>query len=492
VSSSDPPRRALARWLRALVLVIAGAPRVWGAFADQGLFWPDEFYQTTEQAHRFAFGYGIVPWEFVSGARSWLFPGAIGLLWKAMAAVGVKSAPALMITAKLAMAAAAVAAVELAMRFARRFAGDGAAILAGAMVATFPALVLFGTKCMTETASAPLVLGAALLTCAAEGEGAPSSRRARGAGALAALAIYLRYQNGVVALSLLAILAAQRRFRDAAHYAAAAFVVGLAGGVLDLVTWGGLFHSFIEYAKFHAAGGSAPWGSADASYYVFYTWESCGPAIAVAAVGFVAASRRAPGYVATVALVVVTHTLVPHKEYRFITPVIPLFVALAAIGIADLVARVARSRRDAALVALAAAVAVAFAIRAATMTFRDLGHGDGLAAGLAGPDDSPWHAAEGINRMLWAAGARGDTCGVVVRDIPWSSTGGFAYLHRDVPLLFHLDRDAMRVANYLVARRELNPPASYVQVAESRGFALFRRPGPCARPPASYTRVVPP
>lgn len=41
------------------------------------LLWPtmahtDEIFQSVERAHWLVFGYGVVPWEFEHGARSWL------------------------------------------------------------------------------------------------------------------------------------------------------------------------------------------------------------------------------------------------------------------------------------------------------------------------------------------------------------------------------------------------------------------------------------
>ena len=63
------------------VLALGALPQLWLAVSDQGVFWPDEIYQSLEQAHRFAFGFGVIPWEFAEGARSWLLPGAVGLFW---------------------------------------------------------------------------------------------------------------------------------------------------------------------------------------------------------------------------------------------------------------------------------------------------------------------------------------------------------------------------------------------------------------------------
>ncbi|MBK6691278.1 MAG: glycosyltransferase family 39 protein [Myxococcales bacterium] len=490
---------------RGAVLALALAPRLWAAFADQGLFWPDEFFQSLEQAHRFAFGYGIVPWEFAEGARSWLFPGLIGLLWKFLSALGVKSAVTLVVAAKLAMVAASVVTAELAMRLALRMAGPRAAILAGTWVALFPATVLFGSKCMTETVSAPLLLAGALLSHrSASDRDAVSWRRLATAGALAGVAVFFRYQNGLVVVGLAGVLFAERRFRDAGAFAAGAAIAGLAGGMLDYVTWGRPFYSFVQYARFHAETGGASWGALPFGYYWQTTWRSGGVVMLVVLAGLTLAWRSWGRYVALVGVYFLVHSAVPHKEYRYLLPPVPLALTVAAAGLsmalpvcaAWVTGRWPSLARRPVAAALAVALVVlsvaGFGERAAFMTFGDLGHEDGLAAGLAFDNDSPWHAAEGINRLLWAAGAADDTCGVVLKDIPWSSTGGFAYLHRDVPLLFAFSPRNLRSANVLIARREFQQPKDYREGPESRGFMLFRRDGPCEPPPHEYTRIVPP
>jgi phosphatidylinositol glycan class B len=457
----------LVSWrVRGPVLALGAAPRVWAAFGDQGVFWPDEIFQSLEQAHRFAFGYGIVPWEFVDGVRSWVFPGLIGLVWRAMAAAGVTQAPALIVTAKLAMVVLSVLGIDWTMQLSARLlrrvspergALDGLPALAGVMVAAFPALILFGSKCMTETVSGPAMVGAALLLTRG------GQRRALLAGAVMGLAIFVRYQNGVVALSLFALLLLERSVRDARHYAAGAASMALLGGLLDVFTWGGPFHSLVHYARFHAAGRADGWGTEPFVYYLKDTWSWGGPLVLSMAIGLVLAMRHFAREASVVVLYVVVHSLVAHKEYRYITPILPLAAAVASAGWSS--ARV--SPRWA--FALALAVGLGFGVRARTMT---------------------WHTGEGVNRLLWAAGARTDVCGVVVHRVPWAQTGGFSYLHRDVPMLFLLDRTSAQVANYVIARREFQAPPTYAKIDESREFVLFRRDGGCAPPPKGYSRFA--
>ncbi|WP_394826938.1 hypothetical protein [Pendulispora albinea] len=503
VADQPPLRRPIPWAVRLPILALAGAPRVWAAVSDQGLFWPDEFYQSLEQAHRFAFGYGIVPWEFVEGARSWVYPGTIGLLWKALDAVGVHDARALILVAKLLMAALAVAGVEAVLRIAHAMAGLRGAALAGILVALHPALVFFATKCFSESASGPVIAIATALAFRRDAHRAGGRVRLALSGALASLAIYLRYQNGLLAVGLLAILLSERRRRDAVSFAGGAIVVGVAGGLLDAVIWGSPFHSFFAYLRFQLGNGAAAWGTAGFDYYLRYGWFSTGPAMMVVVLGLVFIAEHAWRLVALVGLYLLVHSLVPHKEYRYLTPVLPLVLALSGAGLVKAIdalrpqlaerfgARAGRAERVVAGIVVGL-VCAGFAERMARMTFADLGHGDGLAAGLASGRDRPWHAAEGINRLLWAAGEADDVCGVVIQDIPWSSTGGYAYFHKDAPLLFEYTERNLASANYLIARRETPRRTGYRPGPESRGFVLLRRDGICAPPPEGFSRIEPP
>ena len=76
------------------ISILAALPRLWAAWFDQGVFWPDEIFQSVEQAHRLVFGYGITPWEFRKGARSWVFPGMVAIVLKAGALFGLDSGQA--------------------------------------------------------------------------------------------------------------------------------------------------------------------------------------------------------------------------------------------------------------------------------------------------------------------------------------------------------------------------------------------------------------
>lgn len=437
VDSGDPARRV--RF--AVILVIAALPRIWAAVWDQGIFWPDEIFQSTEPAHHFAFGYGYVAWEFQDGARSWLFPGLIGLWWKLLAGLGMSAAPTLVVSAKLAMAALALVGIYASMRIAEKLAGAEAAVFCGLLGAAFPPSIVYGSRCMTEMASGPLIAVAALLTLDR------NRTKLIVAGGLAGLAIYLRFQNGLIAVALLGWLLAQRRGRDAGFFAAGAAVTGLAGGLLDLFTWGAAFHSFSTYVRFNLIEGrSAEFGVEPPWYYAEVFWSAVGMSAVAVVIGLVVAARRATGLLFIVLLYAAAHTAVAHKELRFLMPIVPSMLALSGVGLAVFVGRFlnaraagqmgaapGRSRRrrgrrdlDAAPQArhgdtaprqvrpavwiVAGVLAAAMGWRAFAASFDDFGQHQGP---LSGPQ-SVWHSSEAVNRLLWAAGQRPDLCGLAL------------------------------------------------------------------------------
>src|SRR5687767_8504114 len=75
-------RLSIAQWVLVGGLAVGAALRLWVAFTDDGIFWPDEVYQSLEPAHRLVFGYGMVAWEFIEGARNWALPGFIAFWFK--------------------------------------------------------------------------------------------------------------------------------------------------------------------------------------------------------------------------------------------------------------------------------------------------------------------------------------------------------------------------------------------------------------------------
>jgi hypothetical protein len=472
-----PERDRRFLFLAALLMAAAAVPRFWAAWIDQGLFWPDEIFQSLEQAHRLVFGYGIVPWEFRMGARSWVFPGLIGGLLQLADLVGLSSGRSLVLLVKTSMALISLAGIYLSMRLAYQLAGRQAALLAGAFGGFFSVSILLGSRCSAEMVSGPLLLAVVIL--------ASRSGRARqlAAGALVGFCIHLRYQNGLVAVGILAILLSERRFKDAFEYSAGATVLGLLGGLLDWFTWGHPFHALKRYVWFNLKKSAHKYGAYPFSYYAKVAWTANGPAILVVIAGLALSVRRAPKLLALVALYVLVHCAVPHKEFRFLMPIVPLALTLAGVGLAGAMERVRAGNLIGATLALGCALWMGLC--ASQLTWEKMGFPSDRGA------RSPWHSGEGINRLLWRLGETADACGVIVTGESFGWIGGYSYLHRDIDIFSSSGAPEQRAANYLIAPAHEQPPTAYRRVAEQREFALFRRDGSCAAAPPDYRRELP-
>jgi hypothetical protein len=126
-------------------------------------------------------------------------------------------------------------------------------------------------------------------------------------------------------------------------------------------------------------------------------------------------------------VIVLSHSLIAHKEYRFVYPALPLLLLCAAIGSAELCRWAGRlvtgpSARN----ALAAFVALAWLAGS-------------YAVARTEPGRTEWLRGNAGLEFMVRAG-REARCGVALLGARWDMTGGYTALHRDVPLhLLYLD-----------------------------------------------------
>ena len=410
-------------------LLLGAALRLFVAFTDDGIFWPDEVFQSLEPAHRLVFGYGMVAWEFIEGARNWALPGFIAFWFKLSQIVGLDSPAQYIGVTRTVFVAIAVGSGYGVWRLAKAAGASDLPAAVGALSLMLCAPgIYFSHRAMAENASAlPVVLGLWLLL---EKE---QTRRDRIVGAsLLGIAVLLRLQCGLFCAGALAVLLARKQWRPALEVLAVLLVWALAYGALDAFTWanapgaryGGWFHSAFKYLQFNLIEGRASqWGTAPPMFYVRALFSSM-PGVTIAlALGMLLALRRAAGVVAVGVLFVVAHSAIPHKELRFILPALPLLFAAAAVGYSQL----AQARRQVLLVAVVLA-SVFSAVRFKALTFGDLG------AYPERKNVSAWDDYGPVFRLMLAASKFPDVCGLRIDTAHLAWTGGITYLHRPAPL----------------------------------------------------------
>jgi hypothetical protein len=455
------------------VLVLGAALRVWLCFHDDGIHWPDEIYQTLEPAHRLVFGFGLRAWEFVEGGRSWAFPGLLAGFLKLCSGLGLGEPRSYILAVRLLMTLLGLLSALGSYQLARvSGATRRSSAMACALWALMAPAIFFAPRAMNETASAvPIVFGLAL----ALDPKATRGRLALGS-SLLGFSVLLRLQNTFVCAAVLIVLAGRRAWRPLMEAAGVLAIWALLYGLLDRLTWGGWFHSLFAYWRYNVGEGMMAFYQSSDEWFFLRVLLGVMPLVTLCLLAFSAlALRRVPGLIFIVAVFIGAHSFVPHKELRFIMPVLPMWGAIAAVGLDVPKGRVARWVSWG-----VAAVAVAWsALNHRALTLEEVGHPEVAHAELA----SAYDVNGAANRLLLRAHEEPDLCGLKLEHLQKIWTGGYSYLHRNVPFYSQSGPPPeSRFYNYLLLPRNA---VSFGEVRASDGkFALVRLfSGPCTHDP---------
>lgn len=401
-------------WL-AGILVLALALRLFVTATQTYVVYLDEIFQYLEQGHRLAFGSGIKPWEYFDGIRSWLLPGLIAGVMRAASAFG--DDPMLYVAAvKTLLALMSLAVVYVGFRYGNQHNGLRGAVVTGLVCAVWFELIYFSPAVLTEVLAAHFALCAVYLG----EERNASARRLILSGVLFGLAAYLRVQY---APAMLAAVFWQHRliWRHYHCLIVGALFVVLPLGVLDALTWGTPFQSiWLNLIRNSVQGVSSSWSVQPWPFYLQFeaqVWQFALPFLVFAILG----ARQAMALALMATAVLVTHSFVPHKEYRFIYLALVVAPILVGLGISDVVARI-----EAAAGALAARACLAVLLLLLTTS-------SGYAA-THGILHARFHWLRGDVEVFLAAHRAPGICGLAVKGLPKFAGGGYTYLHRDIPL----------------------------------------------------------
>ena len=422
-------RRRCCRYQRrtlGAVLLLALGIRVWVAVTQVYEVHQDEVFQYLEQAHRLAFGSGVVPWEYHDGIRSWLLPGVLGgIMW---ICAWLSPDPSFYLRAIGAIASlSSLTVVYIGFRPALRREGNGAALMTGVLCAIWFECIFFAPSIMTEALSTYCAFAAVYL---AETRDESESRVGMaGAGLLLGLAACLRFQLSPALLTIaLWHCRLDWRRRGVPLLTGGLCVVIPVLGVLDFLTWGSPFQSiWMNFTRNVIDGVSTSAGADPPLLYVgliHYYWT---PAALVLLVLLPLGATRAPLLATAAAIMLLSHSLIGHKEYRYIsfaTMAAPILIGLGAARVFAWLDPVLRKSGS-------VAVRAAFLLYAGLACVFAWTHG-----GIRAQRDE----AAGTLQAFLAAHRQPGLCGLGVVDVGWTETGGYVYLHRDVPLYYFVFR----------------------------------------------------
>jgi len=350
----------------AAIFAVGALARVLAARFGPALY-PDACFQYLEPAWLHLTGLGVKTWEWNDGLRSWVLPGfhgawlALGmrlglsgstlgemirlgwgvisllLVWAAWRA-GASCARQLRPRTPCCSCGRLRFAHPASMRFIGEAPPDGwqGGLAAAALVAVFPLIAIYSVEPLSELPSMiALVVAFALTAELCELPARQGAGHAALIGALLSLAVCLRVVNAILVLVPLLWLGSRKRWWDLGLVASAAVLPVLLFGLVDRLTWGDYFHSFIAHLRFNLVEGrAAEFGKAPMTWYLTTLSGRLPWGLALVALPALWGLRATWPFVLSAVGFVACISTLAHKEERFAILFWPLLLiaAGAAIG----------------------------------------------------------------------------------------------------------------------------------------------------------------
>ncbi len=378
---------------------------------DHGIYWPDEIYQSLEPAHALVYGRGMLPWEYIYGARPLPLVLATSFLLKAAKLLGIDDPLVYVPFVKTGFLLLHLAGLKFIYHLLTHM-GVGRVLSAlGAATWGLSGLSLyFSTRLLGANLALFLFLAGLNLSLV--------YRRGLWGGLAIGLALGTRPQMALLLPGFFALREFRSQLKAGLLGVALSFLML---GLVDFFFFGQPFHTVKNYIEFNLVqAGSGQYGSSGFFYYLLGLWRSFRwPFLAFCLLSALYPKNLYP-LALTFVVYMLGHSIVGHKELRFLLPLLPFVGMGIALGAFHL--RVRESIKALLLVML---IALNFRL---DYRMSDLQHGY-----FSGDLKARW-VNHDLNTLLARAGKRKDICGLAMpgMNIIWS--GAYSYFHADVPL----------------------------------------------------------
>ncbi|CAN5218131.1 hypothetical protein BH10PSE12_BH10PSE12_27160 [soil metagenome] len=437
---------------------------------------PDEIFQYLEPAHRIVFGQGVVTWEYRYGMRGWLLP----LLLAGPMALGEAIQPGgglYLLLPRIMVSLVSLGIPIGAFLIGRRMSPTHGMIAMAVMALWFES-VYFSSHVLTEMLAVAVFLPAAGMMLGQKDD--TDRRQFLFAGFLLGLAAILRFHY-LPAFAIFALMTCgthvhARWLPLIIGGLLAAAVSAVADGIMGQIPFAWIAENFQQNVVLNRA---ADYGvDPPLAYFAMLAiwWGVALPVIFLLMTPAISANRA---LLITALVALAVHMAIGHKEYRFIMLPATLFVLLAALGSAQWnAAWTSRIRQSplwlppVAVCAIWASVSIGLAMTGAVKDY--------------------WSEYRPQLELSRLAAKNPALCGIALHHLKFWETGGYTYLHHDVPIyitdIFPADRLTLgtndrreRAFNAVIASETAtrSTGSPWQRKACIGAVCLLERPGGC-------------
>ncbi len=265
--------------------------------------------------------------------HSVVYPSILYAILSSCMNIGITDPQSQMLVMRILHALFATLAIPLAAAIARKVGSERSAQLAALLVAVFWMLPFMSVRNLIEMMCIPPLMIGVYWTLRRH-----STKDLVLAGLAFAVAFMFRYHTALIAGTMVLVLAWQRQWRAALVLAVTYIVsVSLTQGVIDMAVWGSFLAAPIAYVTSNFAGVN-DYTSGPFYQYAVLIIGILIPPLSILLLWRVLADKRPQlrwEIVLPIAVFVLAHSLIAHKQERFILPIVPLLLVAVAVAWVD-------------------------------------------------------------------------------------------------------------------------------------------------------------
>jgi len=331
-------------WLLALIL------RLLSAIFSKGYIHPDEIFQSIEVIYKSIFGIGFVPWEFIEGARSWVYPWTVYIIFKIMIFFGATDIEVILIGVRFFSGLMSMITVVTAYFFGKELYGKKAGIFATFFIAIWYDFIFWSTRTMSDGLAVNFLFLAIYFVFRIKKSQTWKNRLKESnvrkeilfsslCGFFVGIAYMFKFPLIIFSIPIIIWLIFYKRWRGIVCFSFSLIFVFLIHGLIDYFAWGTFLQSTIEFLKYNIISGK----NAQHGAYPFYAYiaffayyYSIFSVLFLLFIGLgMQRNWKTIFLICSSLFFIIVFSFVAHKEYRFILPIMPLLSIIAANGMVN-------------------------------------------------------------------------------------------------------------------------------------------------------------